>query len=173
MALPEINDLSNVVAELSGQLTDHLSFSSGIQWNPDANDITRGQAEIRYRNRPDQIVNVGYRYRRDNLISDATIIQTDASFRWPIYDNWYGVGRWQYSLKFNSTKESFLGLEKESCCWRFRVMWRRFANTISDSSEDKMDQGFFVQLELKGLASFGDKVDEFLEKNLKGYQRVE
>ncbi len=170
----ETNSTSNLVVELSGQLTDHLSFSSGIQWNPDVNDITRGQAEIRFRNNPDQIVNIGYRYRRDNINAAATIIQTDTSFRWPIYDNWYGVGRWQYSLKFNSTKESFLGLEKESCCWRFRVIWRRFANTITgDADEDKMDEGVFVQLELKGLTSFGDKVDEFLEKNLKGYQRVE
>ena len=170
---PETNSTSNLVAELSGQLTDHLSFSSGIQWDPDVNEFTRGQAEIRFRNNPDQIVNIGYRYRRDNINAAATIIQTDASFRWPIYDNWYGVGRWQYSLKFNSTKESFLGLEKESCCWRFRVIWRRFANTITGNvAEDKMDEGVFVQLELKGLTSFGDKVDEFLEKNLKGYQRV-
>ena len=99
------------------------------------------------------------------------IIQTDASFRWPIYDNWYGVGRWQYSLKYNSTKESFLGLEKESCCWRFRVIWRKYANVITGASDDKADEGIFLQIELKGLTSFGDKVDDFLEKNLKGYQR--
>ncbi len=170
---PETNTFSNVVAELKGQLTDHLSFSTGIQWNPDANDITRGQAQIRYRNQPEQIINLGYRYRRDDIANAATIIQTDASFRWPIYDNWFGVGRWQYSLKFNSTKESFLGLEKESCCWRFRVIWRHYANRVSDSSADEADEGVFIQLELKGLTSFGDKVDEFLEKNLSGYQRAE
>ena len=135
--------------------------------------MTRGQAEIRYRDKGNKIINVGYRYRRDDPDLAATIIQSDASFRWPLYDNWNGVGRWQYSLKFNSTKESFLGLEKESCCWRFRVIWRRFANTLTDSSDDVMDQGVFLQIELKGLTSFGDKVDDFLEKNLKGYQRAE
>jgi len=174
---PETNSMSNLVAELSGQLTDNISFSSAIQWNPDINDVARGQAEMRYRDQAGKIINVGYRYRKDRLdlaVNDTNyIIQTDASFRWPLYDNWYGVGRWQYSLKFNSTKESFLGLEKESCCWRFRVIWRRFANTVTDSSEGEMDQGVFVQIEFKGLTSFGDKVDNFLEKNLKGYRRAE
>ncbi|MCK4841697.1 MAG: LPS-assembly protein LptD [Methylococcales bacterium] len=170
---PETNSMSNLVAELRAQLTDHLSLSAGIQWNPDINDISRGQGEIRYESEHKRILNLGYRYRRDNHDVAASIIQTDASFKWPIYNNWNAVGRWQYSLKFNSTKESFLGLEKESCCWRFRVIWRRFANTLTDSVDAKMDQGIFVQLELKGLASFGDKVDDFLEKNLKGYQRAE
>jgi len=170
---PEINSRSNIIAELNGRLSNNISFTSGIQWNPYADDITRGQTEIKYRDGPEKLINLGYRYRRDNPDAVASIIQTDASFRWPLFDSWYGVGRWQYSLKFNSTKESFVGLEKESCCWRFRAVWRRFANTTTGSDTDEMDEGFFLQLELKGLTSFGDKVDEFLEKNLKGYERAE
>ena len=170
---PETNSRSNIVAELSGQLTNEISFSSGVQWNPYADDISRAQAEIKYRDKGNRLINLGYRYRRDNPDAIASIIQTDSSFRWPIYDGWNGVGRWQYSLKFNSTKESFIGLEKESCCWRFRIIWRRYANTTTGTDEDEMDEGLFLQLELKGLTSFGDKVDDFLETNLKGYQREE
>lgn len=171
---PETNSMSNLIAELSGQLTDHVSFSSGMQWNYDLSEFTRGQAELRYRDRPDRLINLGYRYRKDDLTEDVSIHQTDASIRWPIYDNWYGVARWQYSFRYSSTKDSFLGLEKESCCWRFRVLWRRYTDTLNDdTSEVELDQGIFVQLELKGLSSFGDKLDEFLEKNLKGYRRPE
>lgn len=174
----ETNNSSNVVAELSGRLTDYFKFSSAIQWNPYANDVTRGQARIRYRNRnlPDQIINLGWRYRKDDLKSDAETIQTDASFRWPIYDSWRGVGRWLYSHKFNSTKESFLGLEKESCCWRFRVVWRRYIDKLDNvvaNNKSKMEEGVFIQLELKGLTNLGDKAGEFLEQNLPGYQRAE
>jgi LPS-assembly protein len=168
---PETHSFSNVVAELSGQLTDHFSFSSAMQWNPDANDITRGQGLLRYRNQPDQIINLGYRYRRDDPSQPASIIQSDVSFRWPIYDNWYAVGRWQYSLKYNQTVESFFGFEKESCCWRFRVLGRRFVNSISETQDAKAENAFFVQLELKGFASFGDKVDDFLDRNLYGYRK--
>lgn len=174
---PETNNLSNLVAELSSQLTEDLSFRSAIQWSPEVNDVVRGQAEMMYKDEAGKILNLGYRYRKDEAGLDIRnaryIIQTDTSFRWPIYDNWYGVGRWQYSLKFNSTKESFLGLEKESCCWRFRVLWRRYANTVTGNADDTMETGIFLQIELKGLTGFGDKVDEFLEKNLKGYRRAE
>ncbi len=164
-------DFSNLIAELSGKLTDHWSFSSMVQWNLDQNDISRGQAYIRYRNLPGEIINLGYRYRRDDLDAPASIIQSDMSFRWPLYDDWYAVGRWQYSLKFNQTTESFLGLEKESCCWRFRIIGRRYVNSISDSIEAEAENGVFVQIEFKGLAGFGDKVDEFLERNLSGYRK--
>ncbi len=174
---PETNSLSNVVAELSGQLTDNVYFNSGIQWNPDVNDITRGNFDIKYNDEANRIINFGYRYRNDELDLNpnavAEIIQTDSSFRWPLFDNWHGVGRWQYSLKYNSTKESFLGLEKESCCWRFRVIWRYYTETTSGDDTDEMDEGIFFQFELKGLTGFGDKVDEFLEQNLKGYRREE
>lgn len=173
----ETNSFSNLVAELSFRLSKNWSFNSGIHWNPDDNDIDRGTVRLSYRDLTDgKIFNASYRYRRDtrtiNPILGAPIIQTDASFRWPIYDNWYGVGRWQYSLLHNSTTESFLGLEKESCCWRFRLIWRRFANTLLDPQDDEMDEGIFVQFEFKGLSSFGDKVDEFLERSLSGYRRT-
>jgi LPS-assembly protein len=161
----QTNRLSNVVAELSGRFNQHLSFSTGIQWDPYTDEFTRGHARLQFINRPDQIINLGYHYRQNELI------QSDVSFRWPIYNNWYAVGRWQYSLKFNTTKESFLGLEKEGCCWRFRLVGRKYINAISDSAEAELQTGIFMQLELKGLSSFGDKVEEFLEENISGYEK--
>ena len=161
----QTNRLSNVVAELSGRFNQHFSFSTGIQWDPYTDEFTRGHARLQFINRPDQIINLGYHYRQNELI------QSDISFRWPIYDNWYAVGHWQYSLKFNTTKESFLGLEKEGCCWRFRIVGRKYINAISDSAEAELQTGIFMQLELKGLSSFGDKVEEFLEENISGYEK--
>ncbi len=168
---PETASLSNLVAELSGQFTDHLSAASSVQWSPNSGEFTRFNAALRYRNLPDKIINIGYRFRRDNPLNPATIDQSDFSFKWPLLDNWYAVGRWQYSIRFGKTVESFLGLEKESCCWRFRVIGRQFLNNISNSTQATQDYAVFVQLELKGLTSFGDKVDQFLQKNIAGYQR--
>ncbi|MCK5828883.1 MAG: LPS assembly protein LptD [Methylococcales bacterium] len=179
----ERRDFSNLIAELSGHITKKLSFSTGIHWDPYENDLARGHAKLTYREGSEKIVNLGYRYRGEDPINNdleseiRSINRTDVSFRWPIIDDWYGVGRWQYSIKYHSTTESFLGLEKESCCWRFRFIWRRFSSTLLDDTnpllnleDNEMDEGFFVQIELKGLTSFGDNVDEFLEKNLSGYQ---
>ena len=168
--LPDVVDTrsySNIIAEFNGQISRDWSFSSGLQWNPDLNQLDRGNAAIRYRNEANQIFNVGYRFRRDITGTITEINQSNISFLLPIYDNWSLVARWQYSWLDDLTLESFVGLEKESCCWRFRVLARRYVN----SPDSEPDTTFFIQLELKGLASFGDRVENFLEQNLSGYRK--
>ncbi|MBE0436315.1 MAG: LPS assembly protein LptD, partial [Methylomicrobium sp.] len=163
------NSFSNLIAEFSAQLTEHLLLRTAGQWDYAQNDLTRGEVALRYTNKPEQLVNLGYRFRQDlNEVADF-------SFRWPIYDNWYAVGRWQYSLFFDRTVESFAGFEKESCCWRFRIIGRRFINSINlfagQEPTGEAQTGVFVQLELKGLTAFGDRLDEFFERNIFGYVR--
>ena len=178
-APPQTSTTSNFVGELSGQFTRHLSYMTGAQWDPLANGFARTQAVLKYRNQPDQIFEIGYRWRNDtppDLFSQpqTQISQFDTSFRWPIAAGWYGLGRWQYSFNFDKTTESFIGVEKENCCWRFRIIGRRYINgattTNIDAPDAKAENALFVQLELKGLSSFGNQVDQFLQQNLPGYR---
>lgn len=179
----QTGNFSNVVTQLSGQLTDEVSFLTGLQWNPNNSDIDRGNAAIRYSDTSNTVFNAGYRYRRNVFDpaqvfttppSSALIHMTDFSFRLPIYDDWSLIARWQYSLLDNLTLESFAGLEKESCCWRFRVIGRRYLNSI-DTLNNKIDpqNALFVQVELKGLTSFGQDLDDFLERSIYGYRNPE
>jgi LPS-assembly protein len=165
----ETNRLSSLVTELSGNFNEHLSYTTGMQWNPHTRDFTRANAGLQFVNQGEQVVNLGYLYRKDPLNQTTLIEQTDVSFRWPVLDDWYLMGRWLYALNFNATKESFIGLEKDSCCWRFSIIGRRFSNGLSNTVQSQLQTGIFVQLELKGLGSFGDKVDQFLETNIPGY----
>ncbi|MGR8929690.1 MAG: LPS-assembly protein LptD [Gammaproteobacteria bacterium] len=175
----ETTTTSNFVGELSGQMTPHLSYMGGMQWDPIANGFNRMQAMLKYRNQPDQIFDVGYRYRRktpsdQSALAQYSISQSDASFRWPLAAGWYGLGRWQYSFNFGRTTESFIGIEKETCCWRFRIIGRRYINGATTTNflapDAKAENAVFVQLELKGLTSFGNQIDQFLKRNLNGYQ---
>ncbi len=179
---PQSSTTSNFVGELSGQLTTHLSYVTGAQWDPILNSVTRTQIGLKYRNQPDQIFDVGYRYRKkvpydESSLSQRPISQSDVSFRWPLAQGWYGLGRWQYSFDFGKTTESFVGIEKETCCWRLRVIGRRYingANTTDILAPDaKPENALFVQLELKGLTSFGNQIDKFLQRSLTGYQPAE
>jgi LPS-assembly protein len=163
---PETNRFSALIAELSGNFNEHLSFSTGLQWDYQLKDFSRGRAGLQFINQSEQVINVGYLYRK------GEIGQTDVSFRWPVYDDWYLMGRWLYAFNYNATKESFIGVEKDSCCWRFSIIGRRFSNGLSNTVDAKLQTGIFVQLELKGLSSFGDKVDEFLERNIPGYLKA-
>ncbi len=186
----ETNQLSPLVAEMNAGLSDHVSVSSGVQWDPHLNDIVRHNAMLHYLNEPGEIVNLGYRYRKNTIIPDTSgkrlydIIQSDVSFHWPVYNDWSAVGRWTYSLLNNSTQESFFGVEKENCCWRFRIIGRRWINSINPNLDPNIPNaptnvnatgdsqtGVFLQIELKGLTGVGEKLEEFFEQQIYGYRK--
>ncbi len=216
----QTSSYSPLVAELSSQINEHVSVETGVQWDPNTNDIVRGKAVLHLVNNPGELVNIGYSYRKNTLIKDVLdsksdaqireelgittdadfkkftndrtrlnrsndIILTDASFRWPIYDDWFAVGRWQYSLLYNSTQEAFLGFEKENCCWRFRVIGRRYTNNINNVNANSdislatvpgtSQTGIFFQIELKGLTGIGNAGDigDFFTQSIYGYRKPE
>ncbi|MGZ5029288.1 MAG: LPS assembly protein LptD [Methylobacter sp.] len=187
---PDTDKFSNLVGELNAGLTDHISFSSGAQWNPHLNRVVRHGAMLHYINEPGEIINLGYRYRKNTIIPDASgkrlydVINSDVSAHWPVYNNWSVVGRWTYSLLNNSTQESFFGVEKENCCWRFRLIGRRWVNslalsqgpgaqnivTIDPTATGISQTGVFFQIELKGLTGIGEHLDTFFERQIYGYR---
>ena len=121
---------SNVVADLKNQLSKQISLVSGMQWNPVRNDFERLKAGLHYRTETNTIFNARYYNRKNPLIPYVSpdiittdIQETDLSARFPIYDNWSLMGRWQYSLLLKKSQDTFFGIEKENCCWRFS---RRF-----------------------------------------------
>ncbi|MGH8551004.1 MAG: LPS-assembly protein LptD [Methylococcales bacterium] len=189
---PNTDPTSSLVAELNGVVTEDLSFRSGLQWNPYLGRFTRGLATLHYQDDENRILNLSYRYRLDptgivqltpgilQQLPPGTlnIDQADGSVRWPLFAGLAGVGRMQYSFPDGKILESFLGFEKESCCWRFRIIGRYWIQTIQTTSgvvagTGKANTGIFAQLEFKGFASFGDKVDQFLQRNIAGYQEPE
>ena len=215
----ETSAFSPLVAELSSQVNEHVSVDTGVQWDPENNEIVRGKAVLHFVRNPGELFNVGYTYRRNNLIRDtlgsktdselaaeigypetdprtsaalsnlrnnnsilrsADIIQTDMSFRWPLFDKWFAIGHWQYSLLYNQTADAFVGLEKETCCWRFRVIGRRFVNNIDAAANSPVSldspfnsqTGIYFQVELKGLTGLGEKLDDFFARTIYGYRRT-
>jgi LPS-assembly protein len=187
---PDTDKFSNLISELNAELTDHISFSSGAQWNPHLNRVVRHGAMLHYINETGEIINLGYRYRKNTIIPDASgkrlydVINSDVSAHWPVYNDWSVVGRWTYSILNNATQESFLGVEKENCCWRFRLIGRRWVNSLAlnvssstpnfvaiDPTATGVSQtGVFFQIELKGLTGIGEHLDTFFEKQIYGYR---
>ena len=64
-----------------------------------------------------------------------------------------GVTRWNYSIPDSRTLELLAGVEYDTCCWTTRVALRRFVNDVGGETYNAL----FLQLELKGLTSFGHK----------------
>jgi LPS-assembly protein len=104
---------------------------------------------------------LGYRFQRDRLD------QTEVSTAWPVGQKWNVFARYVYSMRDDKALERFAGLEYRDCCWRMRLVGRKFVS----SRTGEQDTGIYLQLELTGLASVGSAADAFLTGAIRGYER--
>lgn len=155
------SEYSNLIAELELTAYQNWNVILGLEWNPDATQSEKGEFSVQYRPGPQSVINVGYRFRRD------LIEQVDASVAWPISRRWNLYAGAVYSLREESLIEEFAGLEYGSCCWRLRLVQRRYVSSRTGDS----DNSFALQLELSGLSSVGVPADAFLENAIRGYSR--
>jgi|HigsolmetaAR201D_1030396.scaffolds.fasta_scaffold01831_11 LPS-assembly protein len=172
---------SDIIAELQLTAYQNWNIRMGVQWDPDDTRSERGEVQIQYRPNYDRVVNVGYRFRRGIGTSDLdpadpsasgpfsvtrrSLEQIDGSAAWPIGERWSAYARMVYSLEDRQALDQFAGIEYRSCCWRLRLVGRRYVR----SREGDMDTSILLQLELNGLSSVGTGADTFLERSIRGY----
>lgn len=152
---------SNLAGELDLRLTPNWKATAGILWDPRESKTDRGSVRLQYRPDPRHLWNLSYRYRSGELE------QIDTSALWHFTPRWHGVVRWNYSLPDRELLEGLAGVEYESCCWILRLMGRGY---VHDTDGERND-AILVQLELKGLTSFGDPIESLLEDGILGYPR--
>ena len=152
---------SDYIAELDLHLYDNWNLGAGHQWSSGRSSTTQSQLRLQYRPERNKIINLEYRYRRGSLE------QGDVSWSWPLAERWTFVGRYNYSLRDETTLEQFFGLEYESCCWGFRLVSRRHISARDGTA----DTAIAFQLVLKGMTSVGDPADRLLERGILGYSR--
>ncbi len=163
--LPDEPERNSNTSDFVGQiaLTAYKKWNAdlGIQWNPDQSRSERAQANIQFKPAGEQVLNLGYRFQRDLLN------QYELSGAWPINKQWNAYARYVYSLLDDKAIERFAGFEYASCCWRMRFVGRKFVSTRTG----QQDTGFYLQLELTGLASVGSAADAFFAGAIRGYER--
>jgi LPS-assembly protein len=157
---------SDLIAEVAASISKEWSLRSEIQWDHHESNTNMAATTLRYRNDNGRLLNMAYRYRRDDISSQKGLEQIDLSARLPLNKQWSVVGRWYRSLKDDTTYESLGGIEYESCCWATRLVVRDYVNDVSD---DERNLAVFFQLELKGLGNFGQKTEALLERSILGY----
>mgnify|MGYP000128365996 FL=1 len=68
------------------------------------------------------------------------------------------AARLRYSLRDSTSLESFAGLEYSTCCWAISGTYRRYLV----GGLDRFNNGFYLQLELKGLTRIGNGFERLL-----------
>ncbi|AFJ03630.1 Outer membrane protein Imp [Methylophaga frappieri] len=163
---------SDYIAEVIAEITKNWTASGQIQWNPDADETTLSSVQLRYRGDNGAIFNIGHRYRREGELDTAysNIIgleQVDISASLPINDTWSVIGRYYRSLDDQRTLETLAGVQYNSCCWATRFVFRDY---INDINSDDRNTAFFIEIQLKGLGSFGNSTDSLLQESIIGYE---
>ncbi len=151
---------SDVLLQTTGQVTDRLRLTSGVEYNTDQSNLVNGNFGLAYRDGPGRVLNAQYRY------IDGSINQFDLSAQWPLKNRWYGLGRVNYSTRESRLVEGLLGLEYKAGCWTLRGVAHRLATTALDSSD-----AFFLQLELAGLTALGPNPLQVLKRSIFGYTK--
>src|SRR5690606_32121033 len=111
---------------------------------------------------------------------DQTRSQGDLSFVWPVSPSWAVLGRQYYDFTNERELDSLAGLEYTSCCYRFRVVWRRWLdndliNRVNDPTLAlEYDQGVFFELQLRGLGGVGSSnIQDALSEGVYNFNRRE
>lgn len=166
---PRTDRRSDFVAQLALTAFQDWSADLGLQWDPQTSRSERSQVNVQYKPAGEAVINVGYRYQRDVLG------QAEVSGAWPVSNSWNVFVREVYSLKDDTSLESFAGFEYRACCWRVRFGGRRFVSThpVPPATRGSQDTGVWLQLELTGLASVGSASDSFLTEAIRGYVPAE
>jgi LPS-assembly protein len=152
---------SDFLAALSGRISRYWTLDSALQYNPQRNFFDRLGIGARFQPETTKVLNLGYRFTRGSLN------QADVSAQWPLGGAWYGVGRYNYSLRDGRLVEALGGFEYNAGCWIGRVVFQRFAAATGSFSS-----GVFVQLELNGFSRIGSNPLETLKRNIPGYSRL-
>ncbi len=173
---------SELAAQVSGQLNDSLRLSGDLLFDQDSDKLTRGTLALNYLDDKDRLVNLGYYYTRKNSALDSNgnliskdVEQADLSFIWPLGNSWNFIARGFHDVTNKRELETLVGLEYNSCCYRIRLMGRRWLDNdyadIVDDLDLKHNRGIFFEIQFRGLGGTGKSVDSILSDSINGYDR--
>ena len=159
---PRTDRSSDFLAALSGEIAPKLTLDTALQYNPNGGAAQRATLGVRWMPEPGKALSAAYRYRRD------LIEQVDFAGQWKFANNWYGVGRYNYSVRDNRVVEALGGVEYDGDgCWVGRIVLQRFATTSTRSTTS-----IFFQIELNGLSRLGSNPLDVLRRNIPGYTKL-
>ncbi len=156
--VPRTSNKSDLLIGVNGELNQNLRTNVITQYSLVEDQWERSSAMLYYNPDRGKLMNVGYRFTRDS------VEQLDWAMQWPVGRDWSALARWNYSTRDKQLIEGVIGLERDSGCWKTRLVAHRFA-----SATDEYSTSFFLQLELTGLSKLGLNPIDVLKQNIRGY----
>ncbi|MBS1208644.1 MAG: organic solvent tolerance transrane protein [Proteobacteria bacterium] len=161
--------VANMLGAVSGRVRRDLWMDNALQYDPRVGLWQRATTGLRYQPDFSKVASISYRYQRDEFRD------LDVSVQWPLWGNWYGVGRYDRNLRDHRLTEGIIGLEFKGDCWVFRGVWQTLVTTpqtASQTTTQTRSNSVFLQLEFNGLASIGSNPVNLLKRSVNGYGKI-
>jgi LPS-assembly protein len=133
---------SEIITALTAHLINHWDIDTRWQYDSDRGNTTRSDISARYSPEPGKVLNLTYRY------TESSLEQVNFSAQWQIARNWYGLGRWNYSLREKHAIEGLAGIEYDAGCWQARFVMQSVSTATANTNT-----AMFFQLVLNGVGS--------------------
>ena len=108
---------------------------------------------------------------------DQQVTLSQIASRIPLGNQWSVIGMWSKNHTVDRQVESIAGLELDSCCTRFSIAYRQFSDPKLSLDPDSKTfffkeqprRGIFLEVELKGLTSFGNGISKVLSRSFPAF----
>lgn len=172
---------SEIAGELSFTPVNNFWLRSNLIWDPYSGNMNSGHFLASYTPDNGSIFNLGYSYRRPLTTINTQDVTEEASFSayFPVYRNWRLFGAIDYSMKGNTSVQDMVGVEYDNCCWTVRLLHLRYYDNFSgdvpdfDNPDLEREHSTQVQIILKGMGGFGNRITSLMEDMIRGYKERE
>ncbi len=180
ISLGPTQTLSPLVGQLTYDINRYWAYSGSLAWDISNGQMNNAGTALTYRGLDNHILSLGYNYifaEGDNAVDQPlSTNQIYAGGSTPFFNRWTGFGYAGYNFSGKYPVSYMAGLQYDSCCWALRFVFDRHFTGLSPSSTssniiNQYDNVYYVQLQLKGLASVGnDSAESLLTSRLPGYK---
>jgi len=174
---------SYLAFELAARIDKNWRLTSETIYDNYDDQWEKSGLTVHYQDRQNRLFNLAYRYSRrvprnlEDIQLEQHIEQADMSFYIPLNGNFNWVGRWHHDFTNNRELELFSGFEYNNCCWRASLVLRRWLDRDDGMLVPEQDlaskNGIFLEIQFRGLAGTGGRVDRILKKGIDGYEPLE
>ena len=177
---PDLTEATSAIAaEFNWSPSSVWQIRSSLLYDANDNNFDAAYAQASFMPGNSKIFNLGYTLREPppSLVDRPVTEQFNASVFYPINDTWSVFGAYQYSIEASEVVETMAGFEYDSCCWRVRLLYMRYVDTLVGELVDFTDpnlereSSFQIQVVLKGMGGFGGRVDELMTDMIRGFTK--
>ena len=177
---PDLTEATSAIAaEFNWSPSSVWQLRSSLLYDANDNNFDAAYAQASFMPGDGKIFNLGYTLREPppSLVDRPVTEQANASVYYPINDTWSVFGAYEYSIEASEVVETMAGFEYDDCCWRVRLLYMRYVDTLVGELIDFTDpnlereSSFQIQVVLKGMGGFGGRVDELLTDMIRGFTK--